>query len=207
MPLCDGANFQRQFCGGSQGIAPRRHGRRAGVRLLAVKCDGMPLHAFGAEHCAQRKAHSLQHRTLLNVQLKIGCRVLPLPSGVADGINGDATFRQRIFKPLASRIRASTILVDGLRAGKGRRSEKAAPKARTLLIRPIDQPHGHWRFAFVLLGNAAQDGVACDHAQTAVEPSSIGHRIEMTAENQRRVGVPSECTPTIAGGVIVMLHG
>ena len=52
----DGADFERQLRGGSQRIAAHVHWRRAGVRFLAVKSDGMALHAFCAEHHAERQA-------------------------------------------------------------------------------------------------------------------------------------------------------
>ena len=40
------------------------------MRLLAEKRDGVALHAFRAQHDAQRQIHALQHGPLFDVQFE-----------------------------------------------------------------------------------------------------------------------------------------
>src|SRR4051812_161217 len=66
--LADLADFEREFGRRTERITPLVHGRRAGVRRLARKADGMALDPKRAEHNAERQVHALQHRPLLDVQ-------------------------------------------------------------------------------------------------------------------------------------------
>ena len=52
----DGANLEREFCGGGERIAADAHRRRAGVRFLAVKRDRVALDSFCSEHHSERQA-------------------------------------------------------------------------------------------------------------------------------------------------------
>src|SRR6202035_169546 len=65
----DRADLERQFRGGSQRVVPRLHGRRTGMRLLAVEGDGVALDAFCAEHDAEREPEAFEHWSLLYMQL------------------------------------------------------------------------------------------------------------------------------------------
>ena len=79
------------------------------MRLLAVESDGVALHALGAKHRAERKAHAFENRALLDVQLKICSGILPLGLRISDGIDGDAAVGQRIFKANAVSVGAAAI--------------------------------------------------------------------------------------------------
>jgi len=69
-------------------------------------------------------------------------------------------------------------------AGKSRGAEETAPETRALFVGPIDKADGNGGLAVVLLGNPAQDGVCADNSETAVEPTAVGHGVEMAAENE-----------------------
>jgi len=150
MPLCDGANFQRQFAAAARASRRAVMGVEAGVRLLAVNvivCRSTPLVPSTAP--SGRPIPSSTGPCSM-CQLKIGCRVLPLPSGVADGIqwrrHNSASASSSRLPPASVRPRSWSMVCVPAKADD---PEKAAPKARTLPHPPIDQPHGHWRFAFV----------------------------------------------------------
>ena len=63
----------------------------------ADKFEVVAFNAAGAEHNAQRQAHTLQHRSLLNVQFQIGRGLCQLLVRLRHLVNLDSAATQRIF--------------------------------------------------------------------------------------------------------------
>jgi hypothetical protein len=171
-----------------------------------MKRNRVPLNTLRPKHRSQRKSKLFQHRPLLDVQLQIRCRILPLNAGFADRVYANPALGQRIFQPFAARIRPSAILVNRVRPRECRRSKQAPSKPRTLLVGPVHQPHRHRRLSAKLLRNPAQHSVGAHHAQRTVEPSAIRNRIQVTPKNQRLLRFSLQRRPAISCSVVMMLH-
>ena len=178
----DGADFERQLGRRGQGIAARVHGRGAGMRFLPVKGDGVPLHALGAQHRAQRQPEGFEHRSLLDVQLDIRGGVLLFGRGFGESVDFDATAAERVFQANTVAIRTHPVGGDAVGSGKGRGAQQAAAETRAFFIRPVHQTDGYRRTAVVLCRDAAQHLEARQHVQAAVQPSAIGYRIQVAAD-------------------------
>ena len=61
-----------------------------------MKHDGMTLHAERPEHRPERKALVQQHRPLLDVQFKVGRRILQLLPAILDLLEVDPDLPQGI---------------------------------------------------------------------------------------------------------------
>ena len=71
----DFINLGTHFCCREKCVLAAIHRRATGMRGLAVKRDRVPLDAKSSEHRAQRQIQIQQHRTLLDVQFQIRCKV------------------------------------------------------------------------------------------------------------------------------------
>ena len=45
-----------------------------------------------------------------------------------------------------------------------------------------------------------------EDAKAAVEPAAVGHRIQMTAQDEDPVGLTAQCRPRVPSGIHVVLH-
>src|SRR5712691_4903013 len=102
-------DLKRQFGRGCQRVSPYSHRRGARVRLLAVERDRVSLNTFGAQYDSERQTQAFQHRTLLNVQFQIGCRVRSFAAGFRESIDLDSAEAQRILEPNAVFIGSTTV--------------------------------------------------------------------------------------------------
>src|SRR5204863_329158 len=77
---------------------------RAGVRGLAPEGDLVALNAEGPEDDAERQAHRLEHRPLLDVQLEVGGRALELTPRLRRAVEVDAVPGHHVRQGLALRV-------------------------------------------------------------------------------------------------------
>src|SRR5581483_11420787 len=111
-------NFEREFRRCRECVAPRIHGSGTGMRLLTQKRNCVPLHSFGSEHNRERQAQVFEHRTLLNVKLEIGGRVLLFPLRFRETFNLYSATAQCIFERNSIVVLAYSIGRNGVRARK-----------------------------------------------------------------------------------------
>ena len=172
---------------------------------LARPGDLVALDAEGADHGAEREIHRLEHRALLDVQLEVGGRVLELPAGVLGAVEIDAVLAQRVGQRDAVRVDAPAQLVLVVHRPRARaRAEEAAPEARALLVRPVDEPDGHLRLA--LLGEAAHHLDAGQHVQAAVEPAAVRDGVHVAADQQLPLRAAAQREPLVARLVDLVLE-
>src|SRR5262245_50772586 len=197
-PPRDLADLERKLRSRRKRVASLVHRRRARVRGLAAEGDLVAFDAEGAEDDSEREVHGLEHGPLLDVELEIGGRALELTPRFDGTVQVDAVPGERIGEGVAVRVPAGTELVlVGHRAGSGARAEKAAPEARSLLVRPVDEADGHRRRS--LLGDPADDLDPRDDVQGPVEPASVWHGVDVAADEKRAVGGPGEREPLVSG--------
>jgi hypothetical protein len=91
----DVPELERELGRPRERVAALIHRRRARMRRLAPPSDPVALDAVGAEHGAQREAHRLEHRPLLDVELEVGGRVLQLLPGLGRAVEVDAVRADR----------------------------------------------------------------------------------------------------------------
>ncbi len=72
--------------------------------------DRVAFDAFGAEHYAERKLHRLENGTLFDVKLEIGSGFASFDGGVADAVDVDSAFLERVFE-------ADTVAVGAVAVG------------------------------------------------------------------------------------------
>ena len=86
-----------------------------------------------------------------------------------------------------------------------RAAEQAATEAGTLLVRPVDEcdRHGEW----AARGRLAQHLERRHHAERAVEPAAVRHRVHVRADDDRVGPLAVEHGPDVAGLVDVDAHG
>ena len=77
------------------------------------KVIGVALHAFGAQHDAERQLHALQHRPLFDVQFQIRRGVLLLARGFGKAIDRKAAARHGVFQADAVFVGAAAVGFDG----------------------------------------------------------------------------------------------
>jgi hypothetical protein len=196
-PLRDLADLERELGGRRECVAASVHRRRARVRGLAPEGDLMAFDAEGTEDDSERKVHRLEHRPLLDVQLEIGGRVLELPASFDGVVEVDAVPGERVWQRIAVGVAAAAeLFLVGHRAGGGARAEEAASKARSLLVRPVDEADGDR--APTLLSDPAEDLHARDDVQCPVEPASIRHGVDVAADEKRAVGCAREREPLVS---------
>ena len=176
------------------------------MRGLAVKSDGMTLHAECPEHRAKGQIHIEQHRSLLDVQLEISRGVLQFLAAVFDLLEIDADILERIGKldPVLVNQPARLLHIEIARAGSG--TEKAFAKPRAFLVRPINHAHRDRRLAVVLCVDAAHDLDSCQRVEAAVEPSAVRHRIDVAAHEQLFLALTTQRRPEIPRSIIVDFH-
>ena len=80
--------------------------------------------------------------------------------------------------------------------------KQAAAEPRAFLVRPVDQLQRHRRLPITVHAQRLERG---HHAQRAVEPSAIGHRVEMAADDDRAIGGAGQRHPAVAGRVHLRL--
>ena len=180
----DGPNLKRKLRRGRQGVMPHGHRRRAGVRLLPIESDRMTLHTFRAQHDAQRQLHALQHWALLDVELKIRSRILLLRCAVRYVVDGDAGIEQAcssVMPSLSLRTRSAARLCVPANADEPKRLRPNRAPSSSAQSTSSDR---HRRLATVVLADRAHHFQRGQHAEAAIEPSSIGHGIEMAAQQQ-----------------------
>ena len=112
------------------------------MRLLAMEGNGVAFNALGAEYNAQGQAQIFQYWTLLNVQFNVGCGVFLSFLRFGEAVDLNPTSTKCIFEANAVLVGSTAISIDGMFAGKGCRTKKAAAKAGTFLVCPIDHADG-----------------------------------------------------------------
>ena len=130
----DLAELELELRRAGQRVAPLVHRRRAGVRGLAAEGDLVPLDPERPEHDAQRQAHRLEHRPLLDVQLEVGGGALQLRARLQRAVELDAVLAQRIGQRHARPRRAAAA------ARPGRPSSRRPPTSRTASGRSARPP-------------------------------------------------------------------
>ncbi len=67
------------------------HRSRAGVRLLPMKRDRVALDPFRSQHNAKRQTQTFKNWPLLNMQLEVSGRIVPLDTCIPNPVDLDAT--------------------------------------------------------------------------------------------------------------------
>ena len=166
----------------------------------------MPLDAAGAQHHPERLAEVQQHRPLLDVQLEISCGIFELRAAFFDAFEIHADVPERVGQGNAILVLEDTGLVHVEVARASRRAEQTFSKARPFFISPIDEPDRHGRFAGVLGVEASENLDPGQHIEAAIEPAAIGHRVDVTANEQGAVTLAAQRAPEIARGVGMNHH-
>src|SRR5262249_13094698 len=122
-----------------------------------------------------------------------------MPMGVQHLIQVDAVLQECIGKSYAFLVGKSPDLVGLKRASGCGGTEQTPAEPRAFFISPIneaDRP-GRWP----ILDLPPQDLQAGQNSQAAIEPATVGHGIEMTANKQRCIRFSLERYPIISGGI------
>ena len=155
----------------------------------------MALDAEAAEHHAERQVHPLEHRALLDVQLEVGHRPGEPLAGLAGAVEVDAVGGERVGQRDAVAVGEAAHGVRVERARARARAEQAAAEARALLVGPVDELDGDGP---VPGGQRAHDLERAQHAERAVEPAAVGHRVEVAADDHEALGVAGQRRPRVA---------
>src|SRR5271170_2632760 len=99
------------------------------------------------------------------MQLQIGSDVLALHTSVAHLFDVDVTLSKSVLQTDSFAICTDAVSSNGVSTGKCRRPKKAPAEARTLLVRPIDQPDRNRRSAMRIVRETAQDLKTRQNAQ------------------------------------------
>jgi len=161
----------------------------------------MALDPVGPKHHSERQAEIQEHRTLLDVQFEIGAGGPQLGPGFLHPLELDPNLPEGIRQKNAVLILEPPGLLEIERAGTGRRAEEAFAETRPLLVRPVDQPHGHWGALGVFGRKAPQDFQAGQDVEAAVEPAAVGHRIDMASDHEGPVRLSRQGAPKIPRGI------
>lgn len=203
----DLVDFRSHPCGGEEGVLAAIHGRAAGVGGLAGEGDLMALDAAGAEHGRQRLVEIEEDGALLDVELEVGGGVFLACGGLFHVFEIDAEFRERVGEGDAVLVGEAACLVHVEVSGKGGGSEQAFPEACAFLVRPIDDLDGDGRFAVVLVIDAAENLDAGHDVEAAIEPAAVRDGIDVTADDERFLGLAGEGEPEVSGCVCGFGHG
>ena len=165
-----------------QRVAPPRHRRRPGMRLLAGDRDLVPALALGAGHHADRHARRFEDRPLLDMRLEIGGdrpAADRLGTGEADprelGAEGDA----------GQIVRPRQTLGELEDAGEHPRADHRRRKARALLVGPGDDLDRRLGLVAEIV-QGAHEFEPGHHAIGAVELAAGRLGVEMAAGHDRR---------------------
>src|SRR5260370_16327335 len=93
-----------------------------------------------------------------------------------------------------------------MRSGECRRTQQTAAEACAFLIGPIHEADRDWRTAAELFVNSAQHFETCEHVERTIEPTAVGDRIEMPADQQRFFGCARQRDPVVSSPLIVMFN-
>ncbi len=196
--LRDLADLELELRRAGERVAALIHRRRAGVCGLAAEGDLVALDAEGAEHHPERQVEGLEHRALLDVELEIRRRALELRPRLERAVEVDAVLGERVRQRDAVRVAAlAQLVLVAHRAGGRRGAEERAAEAGTLLVGPVDEPHGQRRRAF--LGDPAQHLDARDDVEGAVEPAAVRDGVDVAADQERPLGGARQREPLVAG--------
>ncbi len=125
---------------------------------------------------------ALQHRALLDVYLEERADVVESTARGSGSVEVDAVLAQGVLQTDAVLVREVLDLVDLERSGEGGRAEQAAPEARALLVREVDELDGaRGRPERRLL---AQDLDGGHHAERAIQPATPRHGIDVRSEQR-----------------------
>ena len=174
MRFRDLADLELELRGSGERVTALVHRRRAGVGGLAAEGDEVALDSEGAEDDTERQVERLEHRPLLDVELEVRRGAFELSSRLESAVEIDAVLGQRVRQgdPVGVAPLAQLVLVAHRAAGR-RGAEERAAEPRTLLVRPVDEPHGERRRP--VLGDAPQHLDGSEHVQAAVEPATVRH--------------------------------
>ena len=170
------------------------------MRGLADEPQDVPLDPVGADHRAGGSAHRLEHRPLLDVQLEVGARTARDRARAAPRACGPRRRRSRPARrrgarpgdpPGCARCRARA-------AAGARRPQQAAREARALFVGEVHDGQRHGRRP---AGVAAERLDARQHAERAVEPAAVGHRVEVAADDDGLRSCARQRDPVVAGDV------
>ncbi len=141
------------------------------------------------------------------MQFQISRRVFALAFRLRELRHLHTAATERIFHANAFLVRAHAIRFDRGSTREGGRSKQAAAKARSFFIRPVDQANGDRGPPAIILIDPAQDSQSGEHSERAVEPATVGHGIEMAADDERARRLAGHGEPAVSRGIFVMLHG
>ena len=147
----------------------------------------MSFHAKSSHYRSKRKIAVEKHGALFDMQLDVGRGMFELFARIFHLLEIDSVFLYRIDQMNPILIFQITRLVHVELARARRRPKKTFPKSCTFFIGPIDQPHCYRRVALVLGMNTSKKLNAGESIQTTIKPTAIGHRIDMSANEQRLV--------------------
>ena len=134
------------------------------------------------------------------MKLEVGGGILELALRLESGIEIDVEARDRVGQRDAVGVLAlSQLLLVGHRAGGRRGPEQRAAKASALLVGPVDEPDRYRRLSFV--GDPPQHLDAGHHVQRSVEPAAVRDGVDMSADQQRALGVARQREPLVTGGI------
>src|SRR5258707_8069890 len=118
------------------------------------------------------------------MQFKICRGVLLLLPGIRESVDLYSAASQRVFQFHAVAVGAAPVRFNGMRSRKCRGTQQTAAEACTFLIGPIHEPDSNRGTAAELSVNSAQHFETCKHVQRTIEPTAVGDRIEMPADQQ-----------------------
>ena len=177
------------------------------MRRLAGEADHVALDAERAEHDAESAVlHRLEHRSLLDVQLEIGARVDPLQLGVRVE---HAIERDAVLAPARPAARSPARSFSSRTSSVSIAPAAAADPSR---LRPKRAPSSSAQST----SRSVTGGVpsrrcrpqhlrAGQHAEAAVEPAAVRHRVEVAADARARGRRARQRDPVVAGLVDLLV--
>ena len=191
---------QRRSRRGEARVAAHLHRGRARVRRLARESKAQRSTPTQPVTAAARRAGGLHPGPLLDVELEVGAE------RPRDGAP-DSSARSRLDAVLGEHVRQGHAI--GVRRSRTA-SGSSVPEKQELpnRLRPKRAPSSSAQSTRTSGRGGGSDGVGAQHAERghhaegAVEPAAVGHRVEVRADGQRRGGgigalepVPRGCPP------------
>ena len=202
----DGVDLLGHLRSRQEGVAAAVHRRGARVSGLAAKCDRVSHHAEGAEHGTERQVEVEEHRPLLDVEFQVGGGVRPLAPALPHALEIDAHVPQGVGQRHSLLVGESPRLIEIEVAGAGGRAKQALAEPRPFLVGPVHHADRDRRFSFVLRAHPPQHLQTRQQSEATVEPTAVGHRVDVAADHNGPFARARERRPDIPGGVFVHLH-
>ena len=201
MAASDLLHPQRHLGGGEAGVSPAVHRRRSGMRRLTAEAEAVALDPGAAADRGGRAGPRPRapaparcgargrRQPLLGGSPPRGARSRSTPFSASTSASTTPSASRRSRTAAGSRVPENAELPNRLRP---KRAPSSSAQSTSASVRGGRAPGR---------GPCPEHAERRHHAERAVEPATLGHRVEVRAERQRGLGSPSQRGPEVSGRV------